>query len=1044
MKKIYFLLTMTLLFAAAAWSQNLTVTGQVKNETGDPVPFATVTVKGTSNSVSADPSGNFTISTPLKSVLVISAAGFDSYEVTVENSSPVFAVLTSSNPLTEVVVTALGISREAKSLGYSTQKITGTELVKARETNIVNSLAGKVAGVRINSQSGTLGGSSRIIIRGVSSFGRSARGNQPIFVVDGLPISNNSPVVSTQAGASPSGSASVDFGNRAADVNPDDVESISVLKGAGATALYGARAKNGAIIITSKRAKKGETSVSVSSSVRFDNPLVLPEFQNEYAQGLYGEYNRNSLNGWGPKISETQGLQFPNFLGENVDLKAHPDNVKEFFKTGHTYFNSVSMDGGGDLGDYRLTYTSTIQDGIIPNQELVRNALSLRAGGTLSPKFDVRANVNYVNTTGRGRSTQSSNDPNILGNVIYNIPRNLDMNLIRNNYLDPQTGQQIALSPSRTGNNPFWVINNNGYNNKVDRLFGNVIANYKILDWLTLSNNFGLDFYNEFRKGVTRNGTIGALTGNFIEANVYNRVINNDLLLTANFDLTDDLGLKVMAGHNVYDVAFRTNQIYAQELTVDKLYNFANAASTIPTNNIVNQRILGTFGEVELNYKDYLFLNVTGRNDWSSALPVHNRSYFYPAVNASFVFSQFVDKSWLTFGKLRANWANVGSDDEPYLTNFTYNPVSTSFAQYGFGVAFPFNGALAYGVPITKPNFDLRPQNQTAYEVGLELRFLQSRINLDVTYYNTSTSDQIVALAVPHSSGYRTFSANAGTIKNSGVEVQLGLVPVRSRDFRWNADFNFSTNKNEITYLPPDIVTSYTLASGWSSLQIRAERNKPIGLYGNGWARDPDGNVIIDPATGLRSVVADQRLGDLYPDWMLGINNSFSYKNLNLSFLLDIRKGGVVYSGTVSSLRTSGMAIETLNNRDNIFIDKGVNEVEEGKYEANTTPVQSMQDYWVNNYQSNNTEANVFDGSYTKLREVRISYTLPSKILQRAKFIKSVEVGLEGRNLWIIHSNVPHIDPEANFFTNNFVGEGVEFNSVPSTRSVGFNLRFKF
>ncbi len=1044
MKKIYFLLTTALMLTMTAWSQNLNVTGQVRNETGEPVPFATVTIKGTSNSVSADQAGNFSISAPLKSVLVISAAGFGSYEISVESTTPIYAVLISSDPLTEVVVTALGISREAKALGYSVQKVVGAELVKARETNIVNSLAGKVAGVRITSQSGTLGGSSRIIIRGVSSFGTSMRSSQPIFVVDGLPIDNGSPFVTTQAGAAPSGSASVDFGNRAADVNPDDVESISVLKGAGASALYGARAKNGAIIITSKRGKKGETNVSVSSSIRFDNPLKLPEFQNEYAQGLYGVYNVASLNGWGPKMSEVQGQQFPNFLGQNVTLQAYPNNIRDFYETGNTYFNSVSVDGGSDNGDYRLTYTNTLQDGIVPNQELVRNALSLRVGGILSPKFDVRANINYVNTNSKGRSVQSSNDPNIVGNVLYSVPRNLDMNLIRENAVDPATGQQIPISPSRTGNNPYWIVNNNGYNNTVDRLFGNVIANYKFTNWLTLSNNFGLDFYNEYRKGVTRNGTIGALTGNFLEANLYNSVINNDLILTATKDLSQDLSLKVMAGGNIYDVSFRRTQSYAQQLTVDQFYNFANAASVLTTNFDQSQRILGLFGEVELNYKDFLTLSATGRNDWSSTLPISNRSYFYPSLSAAFVFSQFIDKSWLSFGKLRASWANVGSDDDPYLTQFNYTPVSTSFAQYGFGVTFPFNGALAYGVPITKPAFDLRPQNQNAIEFGIELRFLQSRVNLDVTYYNNVTTDQIIALSLPHSTGYRTMRTNAGTIKNSGLEVQLGLVPVKSRNFIWNADFNFSTNKNMVTYLPPEIVGTYTLASGWSSLQIRAERDKPIGMYGTAWARDPNGNLIIDPSTGLRTLENDVRLGDLYPVWMLGINNSFSYKNFSLGFLIDIRKGGLVYSNTASSVRTSGVAIETAANRGDIFVDKGVNEDGDDKYVPNTTPVQSMQDFWVNNFQTSVTEANVFDASYTKLREVRLSYTLPSSVLQRTKFIKSVEVGLEGRNLWIIHANVPHVDPEANFFTNNGIGEGVEFNSVPSTRSLGFNLRFKF
>jgi TonB-linked SusC/RagA family outer membrane protein len=1042
MKKIYFLLTMALLMTAAAWSQNLTITGQVKNPTNEPVPFATVSVKGTSTSVSADQNGNFSISAPLNSTLVISGAGFEPYEVVVSSSAPIVAVLSSSNPLTEVVVTALGITREAKSLGYSTQKVTGAELTKARETNIVNSLAGKVAGVRVTSQSGTLGGSSKIIIRGVSSFSSSS---QPIFVVDGLPIDNGTPTVSTQSGAAPTASASVDFGNRASDINPDDIEDIQTLKGAAATALYGARAKNGAIIITTKRGKRGATNVTVNSSTRFDKPLRLPDFQNEYAQGNYGVYNRNNLNGWGPKISDVQDRKFLNFLGDSVTLQAYPNNIKDFYETGNTYFNTVSVDGGGETGDFRLTYSNTIQDGIIPNQSLLKNSISLNAGRKVSSKFDVRANMNYTGTSAKGRPVQSSNDPNILGNVLYNIPRNLDINLIRDNYLDPATGQQIPVAPSRTGNNPYWIINNNGYSGNVDRVFGNLIANYKILDWLSLSNNLGLDFYNEFRRGVTRNGTIGALTGNFLEANIFNRVINNDLILTATKDLTPDLQLRVMGGGNVYETYYRRNQVYAQDLTIDKLYNFANAASTRPENVQNKKRIVGAYGEIALSYKEFLFLNATGRNDWSSTLPISNRSYFYPAVTASFVFSEFIDKSWLSFGKLRANWASVGSDDDPYLTSFTYNPVSASFAQYGYGVTFPFNGALAYSVPITKPAFDLKPQNQKGYEVGLELRFLKDRIKTDITYYSSKTYNQIVALTVPNSTGYRTLRTNAGTVSNAGIEVYLGVVPFKTKNFTWNTDFNFSANENKVSDIPSSLKT-YSLASGWSSLQIRAENGKSIGMYGTGWVRDPQGNIVIDPSTGLRTFQNDVRLGNLYPDWMLGINNSFTFKNFNLSFLVDIRKGGSIYSSTASSVRTGGLAIETLANRDNIFIDKGVLDEGDGKYVPNNVPVQSMQDFWQSNFSTDKTEANVFDGSYAKLRELRISYTIPSGVVSRSKFIKSIELGLEGRNLWIIHSNVPHIDPEANFFTNagNVVGEGVEFNSVPSTRSLGFNVRLKF
>jgi len=1043
MKKVYSLLTMMLLLAAAAWSQTTKLTGQVKNIDGEPVPYATITVKGTSIATSADQDGNFSLSVPPGSTLEISAASFQTNQVKVGSETSLSITMVGGNAMDEVVVTALGISRESKSLGYTTQQITGAEITKARETNIVNSLAGKLAGVRVTSQSGTLGGSSRIIIRGVSSF--SGNNNQPLFVIDGFPVDNGNPNISTSSGAAPSGSASVDFGNRAGDINPDDVESISVLKGASATALYGSRAKNGAVVITTKKGKKGQMAVDVNSTTRFDKALRLPDFQNEYGPGLYGVYNRSQLNGWGPRISDVQDLQFPDFMNDQVTLKAYPDNVKNFFETGNTYINSVSFSGGNDNSDYRLGYTNTMQDGIIPNQALLRNALTLSAGKKFSDKFNVRANVNYTGTISRGRPTQSSNDPNILGNIVYDLPRTLDINKVKQNYFDSSIGAQRTLTPARNGNNPYWIVNNNGYSSNVDRTFGNAVVNYKPFSWLNISNNLGLDFYNEFRRGITRNGTIGALNGNFLEANLYNRVVNNDLIATINTDLSSDLALTALVGGNINDRFFRRSQSYAQDLSVDQLYSFSNAQSISTTNLYQQQRIVGLYGEVGLNYKEFLFLNITGRNDWSSILPVANRSYFYPSVSSSFVFSQFVKNNWLSYGKLRASYANVGSDDSPYLTDYTYSPQSAAFVQYISGVTFPFNGALAYSIPITIPAPNLKPQKQSSFELGTEMRFLQNRIKLDFTYYNSLTKNQIVALAVPNSSGYRTIRTNAGTIKNNGIEVELGFVPVKTKNFTWDIDFNFSHNKQVVTELPKEITSTYTLASGWSSLQVRAERGKEIGLYGGGWARDADGNIIIDPATGLRVPQDNVRLGNLYPDYMLGINNSFTFQRFSLSFLIDIRQGGTIYSGTVSTVRTLGLAKETAANRDKTIIDKGVLVDDNGKSTPNTVPVQSMQDYWLQNYKTDNTEANIFDASYVKFRELRLSYSLPRSILGNGeKLFKEIEVAVEGRNLWIIHSNVPHIDPEVNFFTNSSIGEGVEFNSIPSTRTLGFNVRLKF
>jgi TonB-linked SusC/RagA family outer membrane protein len=1031
---------MFLAVAVAAYAQDRTITGTVTGkDDGLPIPGVSVKVKGTNNGAATGADGKYVIKVPSGStILEFSSVGYVSQFATVGSGNVVNVSLgQDAKMLGEVVVTAMGIKRETKSLGYSVTKVSGDELTKARETNVVNALAGKVAGVRINSQSGTLGGSSKIVIRGGSSFNDSG---QPLFVVDGLPINNGAPMVSTTSGSVPQGSAGTDFGNRASDINSDDIESMVVLKGAAATALYGARAKNGAIVITTKKGIKGQSSVTFNSSTRFDNILKVPEIQNEYAQGTLGLYDRTTLSAWGPKLSDVQGRLFPDFLGNQVPLTAHPNNAKDFFKTGQTYINSISFDGADEKSDFRLGYTSTVQSGIIEKQKLNKNAISFNAGRKISDKFEVRASINYTRTKGEGMPTQSSNDPNVLIGTNY-LPTNFDIAQIRNNYIDPVTQQQITITPSRNGNNPYWIINNNTSTNVVDRVFGNGILTYKPVSWLTISDNIGTDFYNENRFLPTRNGTVGALTGSFINANLYNRVMNNDFIVTFDKKLNSDLGLKVIAGNNIYETYSRSDQALAQNLTVDQLYNFSNAASVVNQNGSSKKRIVGIYGDVGLSYKDYLFLNVTGRNDYSSTLSKDNNSYFYPSVSSGFVFSQIMpENNWLSYGKLRASWANVGSDGDPYRLAFAYTGQSTAFAQYGFGSSFPFNGVLGYSIPSIIPNPELKPQNQNSIELGTELKFLKNRISLDFTYYNTNTKDQIVNLPLPQSTGFAFKTVNAGSIRNSGIEVTLGLVPVKLTDFTWNLDVNFAKNKQVVT-LPSDIA-SYALASGWSGLQIKVESGKAFGIYGSAWQRDPNGNIVIDAATGLRKTVNDQRLGNTAPDWTMGINNTFSYKNFSLSFLVDIREGGIMFSNTVATLRNSGLSPETVANRGNIFVDKGVIQVG-NTYVPNTVPVQSMQDYW-GQYTSTNTESSIFNASYVKLREVNFSYKVPSAFLQRnAKFLKGLEIGVEGRNLWIIKSYVPGIDPEANLFGAASNGEGVEFNNFPSTRTIGFNLRVK-
>jgi TonB-linked SusC/RagA family outer membrane protein len=1031
-------------------AQTRTVSGKITNVEGRPVQYASVIVKGSANGVSANENGDFSIQAAPNSTLVFSASGYQTFEQNIGQQTTLLISLQTSGALGEVVVTAMGISRNAKSLGYSTTTLKSDELLKAREPNVINSLEGKVAGVKVTSQSGTVGGSSKVVIRGVSTLNNiaSPSNGQPLFVIDGLPIDNSTIQINTvnptAANPTPQGSTSVDFGNRGGDLNSDDIESVTVLKGASATALYGARAGNGVIIITTKKGRRGQASITINSSARMDRVLILPEFQNEYAQGNQGVYNIANTNGWGPKISEVQDKTFPDFLGRQVTLKAFPNNVKDFYQTGKTFINSISFEGGGESGDYRFSYTNTRETGIIPSEEFTRNNIAFNAGRNMAKGLDIRTSINYSRGTSNGRPLQSTNNQSAIQSIIVGgLPRTVDIHDLEANVVDPITKQQITLTPGKTGNNPYWVVRNNLLGNSVDRVFGNGIITYKPLEWLTISDNIGTDFYYEYRKGVTRPGTVGALTGNFFTANLFNQIMNNDLLVTTNHQLTKDLGLKVILGHNVNQVSFRREQADAQGLTVDSLYTFANA-SAVTTNNATNRRrIVGVYGDVGLSYKDFLFLNVTGRNDWTSTLPKNNNSYFYPSVSSSFIFSEVLPKlTWLNYGKLRGSWANVGSDAAAYQLAFAYLTLPSAFVQYNLNIQFPFNGANAFITPNNLPNANLVPQNQEYFDFGTDLKLFNNRVNLDVTYYKAKISKQIINLNVPRSTGFFNKVVNAGSIENSGIEVTLGLVPVRTKDLLWNLDVNFSKNK-QIAQLPNEI-KSLTLQGGFSGLTVKTRSGEPFALFGTAWLRDSLGNIVIDANTGLRRTLADQNLGNVAPDWTMGINNTLSYKGLSLSFLVDIREGGVMWSGTNAILRSTGLAAETAINRDKVIIDRGVVlDAATGKYIPNTIPVQSMQDFWTQ-FQTANTEANVFDASYVKLREVRLSYRIPSNFLTRnVNFIKGVELGIEGRNLWLIKSYVPNIDPEVNMFGAQSLGEAAEYFNVPSSRSLGVNLRIK-
>lgn len=1045
MKKLQLLIM--LLLIGFGLSAQRTVSGTVTDVNGEPLIGANVLVKGTTVGTVTDVDGSYSITVPSGyEELSISYTGFTTLDMAIGVSNALDVTLEQGVFLEEAVVTAFGIERERKELGYSVTTVDGGDLANARSGNILDNLSGRVAGVRINTSSGTAGGSSSILIRGASSLGGN---NQPLFVVDGVPISNSA--FNGTRNEIIGGGA--DVGNRAGDLNPDDIDNISVLKGASAVALYGQRAKNGVIVVTTKKARNKGVQVDVNSSLRFASPLRLPDFQNEYATGDFGAYDANSFsNGWGPRIADVEGQNFPQFPydGTETPLKAYPDNVRDFFETGVTAVNNVAFASRNGEADVRVSYTNFYEQGIVPKNELKRNTLSLNAGTSFSEKFRARGVANYVRTEGLSRPRQGSNNPNRVIAQIYQVPRTTDISLLQDNLVD-EVGQTIGLDGNNTTNNVYYILENNPFNNTVDRLFGNASFEYDVAPWLTLMARGGTDFFRDARRNITSKGTVNLVNGQFEDRTLYIREKNVDLIATANFDLSSSLSMTAMAGYNVNEIQEERTRLLASDLVVSGLYNPANALSNNNQREERLRRLLGAFFDVGFSFNDYLYLNVTGRNDWSSTLPVDNQSYFYPGVSASFVFTDaFEMDGALDYGKVRASLASVGSDELPYQLDFLFTPLSDIFTQFVPNNTFPIGGQSVFAGPDLLPaGASLVPQLQTTFEVGTELQFYSGRLGLDLTYYNSVTSDQILSISVAQSTGFDAVRRNVGEIQNSGIEAFVSVVPVRNDAFEWELGANFSQNTQEVKKLAEGL-DDLALTSGFSGLSVRAEEGEGFGLYGAGWKRSPDGDIVINAETGLRETGPRTRLGDVFPDYQLGITNRLTYKGVTLSALVDISSGGVLFSGTVQDLRFGGYVEETATDRNDLFVDSGVNEVEDADgnitYVENTTPIRTVQEYWQTIGNNSNTEGSVFDASYVKLREVTLSYALPQSMFNNDGFVKGLSIGIEGRNLWLIDSEVPHVDPEANFFGPSLIGgaANVEFWSVPTARSIGGNLKVTF
>jgi TonB-linked SusC/RagA family outer membrane protein len=1047
MKKTLLLWLFGLLLTAQVFAQNRTLSGTVKDAaTGEALIGVNVTGKGTTIGTVTDIDGKYTLELPKEvTTLVFSYIGYTNVEKPILTLKIDAGMTAEGQQLEDVVVTAVAIKKEQKTIGYSATTVSGETLNKVSETNLLNALTAKTPGVVITSQSGSIGSGSKITIRGVSSLS----GGTPLLVIDGTPVSN----LGSVAGRNNIIGGGVDQGNKFSEINPQDIETMTVLKGGAATALYGSQASNGVIIITTKKGAKGKTkipSVEVSYNAFLDAPLVLPNFQNEYAQGANGAYILRNMNGWGPKISGVQDQKFLDFKGDSVTLKANPNNVKDFFETGMTHISSVAISNGDENGDYRFAYSNITQKGIIPDSKLGRHTFTVNAGRKISKYLETRVTGSIVSNNTMGRTRQGSNSESIIPSIIYGMPRTIDIDDVKDNVFD-DLGNLIGLDgqASNQVNNPYWVTKNNPVSDKSFRFFGTGEIIIKPVEWYSFTTRVGADYISENRSVKTRKGTLRVLNGAYSTTDIVRSQLNSDLISAFN-KKWENISFSYLTGLNIRNTSGRTVNVIAQDMVVDNLYTYANAKSVNTTESKVQTKLLGIYHNVNLGLWNTLFIDGSFRTDINSTLPKENRVYHYFGVGGSFLplslIKNYNDK-WLSYLKIRGSYAQVGSSYAAYLTNYTYSPVSSVYGQYGLSVTMPYGDLIGFEATSAYPSQNLKPARQNDWEVGAELNFFENRLRIDYTYYEKKSKDNIIALPISSSTGYDAKIINAGSVSNKGHELLLSatLYESKNKDYAIDVNMNFTKNTQKLESLYPGL-KDYVLTSGFSGFQIKAEEGQAFGLYGTAYLRDSaTGKYIINPGTGLRQQApSPKRFGDIFPKWNMGVGADIYIKGLTVSVLFDIRKGGVMYSGTTSGLRTAGLAAETAINRDGTIIDDGVLLNPDGSTRPNDVPVRNMEDFWRNNYTTSITEASVFDASFIKLRQLAVSYALPNKFFENSKTIKGFAFGVSGRNLALLKSNVPHVDPESNVFGTSLIGEGYEFYNSPSSRSIGFNFNLKF
>ncbi len=1054
MKKsiLAFLLAFTV--SMIGYSQ-ITFSGKVVDENSMPLPGASVVVKGSTTGVATDFDGNFEIQLPsANETLLVTYIGYLAKEFSTAGQSTGTIILQpDSQQLDEVVVTALGIKREKKSLGYASQELDSEEVTAAREPNLLNGISGKVAGLQITNSPSGLGGSARVSIRGDASL--NINGNSPLFVVDGTPISNEI------VGSSGSGTQDVDYGNGAAEINPQDIESINVLKGPAAAALYGARAANGAIIITTKKGKSesGKLGITINTGVTVESILLLPDWQNEYGQGNNQQFAFVDGSGsgiadgvdesWGPRLDT--GLLIPQFDSPREDgtrggdylvsdspiiptlWVSQPNNTKDFFETGFTKTNSIAISKSGDMGNVRFSYQNLDQEGVVPNTDLKRNSFNLNTALNLTDKVTLNANINYIKTDSGNRPSLSYGTESIMYLFIW-YGRQINTNNLRDYWMPGMEGLQQFNYNYNYHDNPFFNVYENTNSQDKDRVYGNVSANYKINDHWNVMVRTGRDFYRDLRAKKRAFSTQRFPLGYYREDNVFFEESNTDFLISYDNTFNDKWNINISAGGNQLRQKQDYTQTVAPQLINPGVYSFNNTRRPLEVSTSDREkRINSLYGFARFAYDEKVYLDLTGRNDWSSTLPTDNNSYFYPSATLSAIASDIFElPEFVSFAKIRAAYAEVGNDTDPYKLESFYTNES------------PFGDYPALTESSLIPNAELKPEITSSYEFGLDIRLFQSRVNIDATYYDGRTKNQIIPISTDIASGYTSKLINAGEVRNYGFETIASFIPVKTDNFTWRSTFNFSTNKSEVTDLGG---VNYTLTERNGAFIQAREGGSISAIYGRGFQRVEDKNspyygqkIFNDQGIPMRTDDLVYQ-GDYAPDYTLGMLNSFKYKAFDLSFLLDTRQGGIVVSRTKTIGSTSGQLKETLEGRETGIVGEGVVETSPGVYTPNTVNVDART--WNNRYyERDNVEAAKYDASYTKLREVTLGYTLPKRFVDKLP-ITGARLSITGRNLLLWTDN-PHFDPETVSVAGGTLQPGIENMSYPSTKTYTVNLRIDF